>query len=150
MAVKHPGQESNPDLLRAIVDEVDEAREVHELAQQLAHALPLKSFDEIGKALGSQGMITFRGVPYKAADFVDVVPSVLFPIDSVEKLVTLLAATVRLAPRTLRRGPDDAHQRAKLRRLGLLGLGPIGVLGRPRRSAPPAHERDRAHDGKAS
>ncbi|HZZ62896.1 MAG TPA: hypothetical protein VFE63_17325 [Roseiarcus sp.] len=135
MTTKSSSENGDRDLLRIIVEEVDEAREVHELARQLIHALPLRSMDDVAKAVGGHGNITFRGVPYTVANFANVVPSVLFPIDSVEKLVTLLAATVRLAPRRLPRGPDDGYAKSRLRRLGLFGLGGrIGLMGNPRRT----------------
>lgn len=133
-----PGKPSEPndhELLTAIVNEVDEAHDVFELAKQLEHALPLRSFDDVVKAAGPRGTINFRGSPHTVANFVEAVPEVLFPIDSVPKLVTLLAATVRLAPVNLHRADEDSA-RVRLRRLGILGVqGPIGVLGKPRRGA---------------
>jgi hypothetical protein len=136
MSVK-PIESSDHELLAAIVEEVDEARDVHELAKQLEHALPLRSFDDLVKAVGAKGTITFRGSPHTVANFVDIIPDILFPIDGVTKLVTLLAATVRLAPAHLRySGNDESHAKVRLRRLGILGVqGSIGVLGKPRATA---------------
>lgn len=148
MTVK-PIETGDHELLAAIVDEVDEARDVFELAKQLAPALPLRSFEDVIKAVGPKGTISFRGSPYTVANFNAVVPEVLFPIDSLPKLVTLLAATVRLAPTQLRHSKhDESSARVRLRRLGILGVqGTIGVLGKPRRGAkapplaqPPATE----------
>jgi len=133
-----PSEPSHHELLEAIVNEVDEAYDVFELAKQLAPALPLRSFDDVVKAVGPRGTINFRGSPHTVANFVGIVPEVLFPIDSVSKLVTLLAATVRLAPVSLRRA-DENSARVRLRRLGILGVqGTIGVLGKPRRRSMPA------------
>ncbi len=140
MSVKQSSDSSEHELLLSIVEEVDEAREVHELAQQLVHALPLASFEELVKAVGPKGTINFRGSPHAVANFADVVPEVLFPIDTVPKLVALLAATVRLAPATLRYSDrDEKYARIKLRRLGILGVqGSIGVLGRIARKNVPS------------
>ena len=120
------------ELLKLVVEEVDEAREVHELARQLLHAIPLQSFEDIVKAVGPKGTITFRGNPSTVQNFAAVVPGVLFPIDSVQKLLTLLYETVRLAPPWVRYRDDDVdHAKRKLRRLGILGLkqGTLGATG---------------------
>lgn len=115
-------------LLAVIVEEVDEAREVLELAQQLVHALPLQSFEDVVKAVGPKREITFRGNPSTVANFAQLVPDILFPINTVEKLITLLYETVRLAPRRIRYSDDDPrHAKRKLRRLGILGAN-VGVL----------------------
>ena len=94
------------------------------------------------KAVGPKETINFRGRPYTVANFTDMVPEVLFPIDSLTKLVTLLAATVRLAPAHLRLSwHDERSAKVRLRRLGILGVDGIGVMGKPRRAAkapPPA------------
>jgi hypothetical protein len=149
MAVK-PIDAADQELLAAIVDEVDEARDVFELAKQLTHALPLRSFEDVVKATGPKGTINFRGKPYTITNFTDMVPEVLFPIDSLTKLVTLLAATVRLAPAHLRLSwHDESSARVRLRRLGILGVQGIGVMGKPRRAAkapppPPPPQKPRA------
>ena len=103
-----PSEPSDHELLTAIVNEVDEAHDVFELARQLAHALPLRSFEDVTKAVGPRGTINFRGSSHIVANFVGAVPEVLFPIDSVAKLVTLLAATVRLAPANLHRADENS------------------------------------------
>jgi hypothetical protein len=125
---EHYGDEH--ELVAIVVEEVDEAREVLELARQLVHALPLHTFEDVVKAVGPKGTISFRGRHSAVANFAGVVPGVLFPIDSVHKLVTLLYETVRLAPPSITYSDSDpAHAKRKLRRLGLLGLRQ-GSLGR--------------------
>jgi hypothetical protein len=122
--------ESHHDLLAVVVEEVDEAREVLELAQQLVHALPLRSFEDVVKAVGTKGTINFRGSPRPVQNFAEHVPGILFPIDSVQKLVTLLYETVRLAPAWIKYNDNDpAYAKRKLRRMGILGLKQ-GLLGR--------------------
>ncbi len=119
------------DLLRLIVEEVDEAREVHELAQQLHHALPLRSFDDVVKAVGERGTIKFRGNAFDIQQFGALVPAILFPIDDAQKLVTLLYEAVRRAPKTIFYNEADPEAAKRhVRRLGILGA-PIGVLGAP-------------------
>jgi hypothetical protein len=128
--------QENHKLMAAVVEEVDEAREVYELARQLAHALPLETFKDVTKAVGADGMITFRSNPRPVRNFADYVPGVLFPIDTVQKLVALLYETVRLAPAWIRYNEDDPkHAKRKLLRLGILGLRE-GVLGRGGYSGP--------------
>jgi hypothetical protein len=129
---KHSDREpqENSKLLAVVVEEVDEAREVYELAQQLAHALPLGSFEDLIKATGVTGMINFRGSPHPVQNFAAYVPGVLFPIDSVQKLVTLLYEAVRMAPAWVKYSENDPnHAKRRLRRMGILGLRQ-GVLGR--------------------
>jgi hypothetical protein len=119
------------ELLAIVLEEVDEAREVLELAQQLVHALPLKSFEDVIRALGTDGMIKFRGNPRPARNFAEYVPGILFPIDSTQKLVTILYETVRLAPPFIKYNERDPnYAKRKLRRMGILGLRQ-GMLGRP-------------------
>jgi hypothetical protein len=146
----------NEKLMAAVVEEVDEAREVYELARQLAPALPLRSFEDVAKAVGPEGMITFRGNQRPVQNFADYVPGVLFPIDTVQKLVMLLYETVRLAPAWVKHNENDPkHAKRKLLRLGILGLRQ-GVLGRggfagpsPRMMNTGGGEKPKATEGKA-
>jgi hypothetical protein len=129
MATEKRQSPSDSDLLKLVVEEVDEAREVYELAQQLLHALPLGSFNDIAAAVGNKGVITFRGHQFDVGTFRTLVPTLLFPIDSTQKLITLLNEAVRLAPASLRYNQKDpATAKRRARRLGLLGL-PGGGLG---------------------
>jgi hypothetical protein len=111
-------KEAHEDLLEIVLEEVGEAHDVRELAQQLVHALPLRSFDDVIKALGEQATITFRGRPLDIRKFALMVPTVVFPVDSPRKLVVLLHEAVKLAPK-----------RTSASRLGVLGA-PIGRLGK--------------------
>jgi hypothetical protein len=82
------------------------------------------------KAVGSSGTIKFRGKPFQIRGFSSVVPDILFPIDSEQKLVTLLYEAVRLAPTSISYSEDDpVYAKRKLRRLGIIGLRQ-GMLGR--------------------
>lgn len=131
----HEPQEDHK-LMVEVVEQVDEAREVYELARQLAHALPLRSFEDVKQAVGPDGMITFRGNRRPVQNFAEYVPGVLFPIDTVQKLVTLLYETVRLAPAWVKYNEDDPkYAKRKLLRMGILGLRQ-GVLGRGGYSGP--------------
>ena len=120
---------STAEMLKLIVEEVDEAREVQELVEQFHHALPLRSFDDAIKAVGQRGMIKFRGNAFDIRQFGALVPAILFPIDDAQKLVTLLYEVVRRAPKTIQYNETDpAAAKRHLRRLGILGA-PVGVLG---------------------
>lgn len=123
---------ASPELLKVIIEEVDEAREVLELAQQLAPALPLRSFEDVHKAV-DKGKIIFRGNEFNVRAFTALVPTLFFPIDDLQKLVALLYETVRLAPTTVAYNPNDpSHAARRLRRLGIVGmLGKMGQLGAP-------------------
>jgi hypothetical protein len=124
-----PDTAQSRELLRLIVEEVDEAREVYELAAQLAAALPIKSFDDIIKTMGDRGSIKFRGKELEVTQFADMVPATFFPIEDRQTLVALVYQAVKLAPRTHQYADSDpANARRRLRRLGLLGL-PTGLLG---------------------
>jgi hypothetical protein len=117
------------DLLRLIVDEVDEAREVYEVSEQLAGALPIRSFDDIAKAVGAEGSITFRGNVLDIRQFAALVPATLFPIEDPQTLVALVYQAVKMAPRTIQYAESDPHSaQRRLRRLGLFGM-PSGLLG---------------------
>lgn len=123
MATEKQSTVSEGDLLRLVVEEVDEAREVRELAQQLIHALPLRSFDDVVGAAGTKGIIKFRGHEFHVGKFRPLVPSLLFPIDTPQKLIALLYETVRLAPGTIRYNSTDPQTaKRQIRRLGLIGL----------------------------
>jgi hypothetical protein len=117
------------ELLKLIVEEVDEAREVYEVAGQLAPALPIRSFDEIIKHMGERGSIKFRGNELEISQFAAMVPATFFPIEDKQTLVALVYQAVKLAPRTHQYSDSDpANAQRRLRRLGLLGL-PTGLLG---------------------
>jgi hypothetical protein len=133
MKSDNPPPPASSELMKAIIDEVDEAREVLELAQQLAPALPLRSFEDLHKAVGQQGKIIFRGNAFNVRAFEALVPSLFFPIDDLPKLIALLYETVRLAPTTVTYSDKDPeHAKRRLRRLGIVGmLGKIGQLGFP-------------------
>jgi hypothetical protein len=137
MASERPQEiEHSDDLLKIIVNEVDEAREVLELAQQFAHAIPLRSFKDVVKALGDRGVIAFRGREFQVGPFGAHVPSFLFPIDSVKKLVTVLYEAVRRAPKHIRYSDKDPrYAKISLYRNTVLGL-PVETADPPRPGSP--------------
>jgi hypothetical protein len=128
MAEKMDTGPKHQELLALIVEEVDPAREVLELASQLVHALPLRSFEDVVKAAGGSGSLRFRGRSVGVHGFVEAVPEIIFPIDTEQKLVTLLYETVRRAPPWFRSESDTGAASRRLRRLGILGVQQ-GVLG---------------------
>lgn len=124
-------------LLQLVIDEVDEARETYELATQFAKGLPFRGFEDVAKLVNPERGIKFRGEYYDIKQFAGMIPSVVFPIDNLESLITLLAYAVRSAPkRPAVTEPTDAEDaRRQLKRLGILGstmgrLGPnLAVMG---------------------
>jgi len=135
--------ESGQDLHKIVIQEVDTAREVFQLAQQLAPALPIRSFADVLKALGPEAVFRFRGHEIPAAIFAQRIPAYLFPIDSLGKLVVILHEAVRRAPRSLTYPPlDPTHARIELHRKSVLGvalqLKPGGTGGHPITKATPS------------
>jgi hypothetical protein len=118
------------DLLRTIVEEVDEAREVYELAEQLERHLPLRTFDDVVKATGDRHAVVFRTNPIEVGQFAALVPATLFPIEDTTTLVALLYQAVRLAPSHIQYPESDVRNaKRRLRRMGLAGL-PTGQIGK--------------------
>lgn len=125
-------KEKNPsmqELLKLIVEEVDEAREVYELAQQLSPTMPLRSFDDIERAVGDSKAVKFRGKAFGIKQFRELVPATLFPIEDHQTLVALLYQAVCIAPKHIQYDETDPRNaKRRLRRLGIMGL-PTGLLG---------------------
>ena len=90
--------DSNPASLRLIIEEVDAAREVHQLFQQLQKALPIKKFDDFKKAADDKGNLHFRDASVKYTFFQNYIPEFLFPIEDEKALITRLAQFVKLMP----------------------------------------------------
>ena len=62
--VSMPNDYSREELLALVVDEVDDARDVYQLAEQLAPHLPIKSLDELVRATDGR-QLRFRDAPFE-------------------------------------------------------------------------------------
>ena len=88
---------SHEELLRFVVDEVDQARDIYQLASQLAPLLPISSFDELVRA-EQKTKLTFRDTPFDIESLRAHIPSIVFPVDDVRGLVERLGHLVRMVP----------------------------------------------------
>jgi hypothetical protein len=123
---------TDPKILQAVVQEVDAARDTLELVLQFVGALPIRSHDELIRATGGESAVTFRGTKFDVRAFADLIPSVLFPVESLEQLVALAALAVEQVPGNV--GHDFTDQetaRRLMRRVSLKNLAPVGLLGPP-------------------
>lgn len=130
MAKQENSAAADVELLRYIVEEVDAARDTLELVQQFAGALPIRSYDEAIRAMGSEGVVRFRGARFDPRAFEHLVPSVVFPIETVQQLVSLAAQMVERIPSTVGNdlsNPETA--RRLMRRASLQSLAPSGRIG---------------------
>ncbi|MGF0320692.1 hypothetical protein ACQR3Z_33015 [Nocardia fluminea] len=102
--------------------EFPEAQTTIEIAQQLAPYLPITSTEEIAGQL--EGVITVGGQPFPIERIAEQVPRAVYPIESLDQLVEIVAFAVRIAPSV---NPPEAHVpqglravAAKLSRVGFL------------------------------
>lgn len=110
-------------MLRLVVEACDDARDVYELAQQLAPLLPIKKFANIEKLK----TVKFRDQEFEVAMFADLIPSVAFPIDDVETLVRRVAGLVDAVPDFVGVQPDSSEfLRRQVERLAMPGVQASG------------------------
>ena len=126
-----PPTYTQQELLKLIVDEVDEARDILRLAEQLAPLLPIKSFDDLARA-GERGQMRFRDTPFDVETLRPYVPAIAFPVEDARALVQRLAYLVRIVPEHL--GVDVTSEegaRRQMRRAGMLapGVGAVSQRG---------------------
>jgi hypothetical protein len=118
------------DLLKLIIEEVDEARDIHALAVQLLPHLPIRSFDELVKATAGKEM-RFRDMAFDVESLRDHIPSIAFPVQDAAGLVERLGHIVRVAPPHL--GVDvttPAGARRQMRFMGVVSPGLEIIQGR--------------------
>jgi hypothetical protein len=85
------------ELLRLVIEQVDDARDLLQLAEQLAPLLPIKSFDDLLRG-GEKGRMRFRDTPFDVSTLRPYVPVIAFPIEDLRGLVERLGYLVRLVP----------------------------------------------------
>ncbi len=111
------------ELLRLIVEEVDEAHDILTLAEQLHPLLPVKSFNELVRKAGGKPM-RFRDTEFDLETLRSHLPNLLFPVEDTKALVERIGHIVRALPDGF---GVDAHseggERRRLRARGQLGPG---------------------------
>lgn len=115
-----PGAEQ--ELYSLIIAEVDDARDILQLAEQLVPLLPIRSFDEMAKA-GERGRMRFRDTPFDVESLRDFIPPITFPIENARSLVERLAQLIRMVPPHL--GVDmesPSGMRRRMRQAGMPGM----------------------------
>jgi hypothetical protein len=100
VAVRDDLKAPQDDLLRLVVEEIDQARDVYELAQQLAPYLPIKSFDMLVRAVGKRPL-RFRDTEFDLESLHGQLPGVAFPVEDLAGLVEKLGHLIRLVPPSL-------------------------------------------------
>lgn len=114
-------------LLELIVAEVDQARDIFQLAEQLAPFLPIKSFDDLKRAAEDR-RLHFRDTPFDVESLRAHVPQIVFPIDDAQGLIERLGLLIRIVPEHL--GVDvTSSDGARRRSRSSAMLGP--ALGTP-------------------
>jgi hypothetical protein len=121
-------QVSDQELMRLVIEEVDQARDIYQLAQQLAPFLPIRSVDELIKATGEKEF-RFRDSDFVIDEAVGAnLPRIIFPVEDVSSLVERLGHVVRMVPPAL--GVDLESPEGIRRRLRFAAaLGPnLGMI----------------------
>lgn len=106
---------SREELMRLVIDEVDQARDIYQLVEQLAGFLPIRSMDELAKATAGK-QLRFRNADFDVDSLAGHIPSILFPVDDVQGLVERVGHIVRLAPPALGvdlESPDGVRRRLR-------------------------------------
>jgi len=118
------------ELLRLVVAEVDQARDALELVEQVADLVPINSYEELVEGVGNDGLIRFRGARFDLRAFEAMVPAVVFPVISLQQLVSLAAHVAALIPGTVGSALDDPERaRLLMRRVSLRSATPTGRIG---------------------
>lgn len=106
---------SKEELMRLVIDEVDQARDILQLAEQLSDFLPIRSMDELVKVTDGKEM-RFRDATFTTDTLAAHIPSIAFPVDDVRGLVERLGYLVRMAPPALGvdlESPDGIRRRLR-------------------------------------
>ena len=91
---------SREELMQMVIEEVDHARDIQQLAEQFVEFLPIRSMDELIKAVGDKEL-QFRDTPFDVATLAAHIPSIAFPVEDARGLVERLGYIVRIAPPAL-------------------------------------------------
>lgn len=130
MTKKGEAPKMEPQTLRLIIEESDAARDILQLVEQLAHALPIHSFDELRKACGPAGIIRFRGSEFHISQFDGLLPTFVFPIADERGLVERLGQLIRMVPPHIGQDPSDEETARRLMRQSFtFGAGKRSTVG---------------------
>lgn len=101
--------------MQLVIDEVDQARDILQLAEQLSDFLPLRSMDELIKATDGKEL-RFRDATFTVDSLAAHIPSIAFPVDDVRGLVERLGHLVRMTPSAMgvdTESPDGIRRRLR-------------------------------------
>ncbi len=113
--------------MRLVIDEVDDARDILQLAEQLAGFLPIRSMDHLMKETEGKEL-RFRNATFTVDSMAAHIPSIAFPIDDVKGLVERLGHLIRMTPPALGvdlESPDGIRRR--LRKSSAIGSN-LGLM----------------------
>ncbi len=125
---------NDAELMRLVINEVDQARDLYELAQQIAPHLPISSFDELTK-INDGKRLRFRDAEFDVESLRAFVPAVVFPVQDLEGLVERLGHVLRMVPPEM--GVDvttESGMRRQLRNTGAVTPG-IGLMSQRKSTA---------------
>lgn len=94
-------KETNAEILRMIVEEIEPAREVYQLFMQLRNALPIKNFKDLEKAADHEGKLHFRDTAVGFRFFESYIPNFIFPIEDEKALIERLGQFVKIFPQEI-------------------------------------------------
>lgn len=114
----------NEDLRDLVIDQVDDARDLLELAQQLEQYLPIESFKHLDAQVGDRSL-QFRDSDFDLRSLGHLIPPIAFPVMSLSGLVERLGEVMRLVPPHL--GVDVESEKGARR--VLRSQGPLGMFG---------------------
>jgi hypothetical protein len=100
--------------MRLVIEEVDQARDIFQLAEQLIPLLPIRSMDELIKAVAGK-QLRFRDTDFDVATLAGHVPSIAFPVEDPRALVERLGHVIRMVPPAM--GVDLESEEGIRRRL---------------------------------
>ncbi len=114
----------NEDLRDLVIDQIDDARDLLELARQLEKYLPIESFKHLDAQVGDRSL-RFRDSDFDLRSLGHLVPPIAFPVTSLSGLVERLGEVMRLVPPHL---GVDVESENGARRV-LRSQGPLGMFG---------------------
>jgi len=101
--------------MQLVIDEVDQARDIYQIVEQLAGFLPIRSMDELIKAVAGK-QLRFRNADFDVDSLAGHIPAILFPVDDIRGLVERVGHIVRMAPPALGvdlESPDGIRRRLR-------------------------------------
>lgn len=117
---------SEMEKLKLIIDKSDQARETLQLVEQLEPLLPITCFEDLTKI--KSRTIRFRYGEFDIRMFEEMIPSIVFPIQSTKDLIERVAAMIGTLPKHLALNhKDPAFIRREMNRLAMPGVQANGL-----------------------